>query len=603
MVKKVPERSEVAAEYKWNLSDVYPGDASFEEDFTDLERRIPELNGYKGKLGESADTLLTFFNLREDIFIKYERAISYARLKRDEDSRISQYQGYFNRALDLGGKMSQALSWFSPELLCIPWERLEAWMAENEELAVYRHYLEDAFRVKEHILTPESEYVLALATNLSGDPGNIFHAFNDADIGGLFPVIKDDEGREFQLSHARYQAILETGSPHLRREAFKGLFGAYQKFGNTLAALLKTQVDRDIFFAKSRRYDSALEYALSDDNVPVEVYTNLIETVRNNLGVVHRYMALRKRILELEEMHLYDTHIPLFPDVSETFSYERGKAMILESLKPLGEGYAENVETAFKSGWIDVLENAGKCSGAYSWGAYPIHPYMLLNYSETLNDVFTAAHEMGHTMHTHYTINNQPFIYGDYSIFTAEVASTMNEALLMDYLLKSTEDRRKKLNLLAQYMSNITGTVVVQTFFAEFELEIHRSAEAGEPLTSETLSEIYFALLKEYYGDSLVYNEEYRYNWCRIPHFWRNFYVYKYATSFSASTALSQMILAGESSARTAYLRFLSSGSSDYPINLLKKAGVDMTNPEPVVRTMKLYADLIDEMETVYREL
>ena len=602
MVDKVPERSDIGDEYKWNLSDIYSGDESFAEDLADLVKRIPQLTAYKGKLGESADKLLKFFSLREDIFLKYERAVSYARLKRDEDSRISEYQGYFNRVLDLGGKLSEALSWFSPELLNIPWERLEAWMAENEELAVYRHYLKDAFRVKAHVLAPESEHLLALASNLGSDPNNIFHAFNEADIGGLFPFIEDDEGKEFQLSHARYHAIMETGSARLRREAFEGLLGAYGKFGNTIAALLKTQIDRNIFFARSRRYDSALEYALSDDNVPVDVYTSLIETVRERLPAAHRYMTLRKRILGLDEMHLYDTYIPLFPEVSETVPYERGKAIVKEALLPLGEEYAENVETAFQAGWIDVLENAGKCSGAYSWGAYPIHPYMLLNYSETLNDVFTVAHEMGHTMHTHFTIDNQPFIYGDYSIFVAEVASTLNEALLMYHLLKSTDDRRKKLNLLARYISNINGTVVTQTLFAEFELKIHSLAEGGEPLTSETLSAIYFSLLKEYYGGALVYDEEYRYNWCRIPHFWRTFYVYKYATSFAASTALAHKILSGKDGAREAYLDFLSSGSSDYPISLLKKTGVDMTRPEPVVRTMKLYSDLIDEIETVYLE-
>ena len=602
-VKKIPQRSEIPAEHKWNLTDIYSSDSDFEADFSDLEKRIPQLETFKGRLGESPDTLMAFFNLRNDIFIKFERVVSYARLIRDQDSRDSKYQGYLNQITNSGAKIAQALSWYSPELLSIPWDTLSAWVEHNEQLAVYRHYLDDEFRLKEHVLSAEEERILALAANLSGDPGQVFHAFNDADLNALFPVIKDEEGSEIQLSHGRYQALLESGDGRLRRDAFQGIYGTYEQYGNTLAALLKAQVDRNIFFAQARHYDSTLEYALSADNVPAEVYTNLIEAVRTNLPAVHKYMALRKKIIGLEKMHLYDTHFPLFPQASDSIPYDQARTMVLESLKPLGREYIEQTKTAFSSRWIDVYENAGKASGAYSWGAYPIHPYMLLNYTDTLYDAFTVAHEMGHTMHTYYTINNQPFIYGDYSIFAAEVASTMNEALLMDYLIKHTDDERKKLNLIARYISNINGTVIAQTLFAEFELEIHRMAESGIPLTVDTLNRTYFKLLQEYWGADIVYNEEYQYTWGRIPHFWRTFYVYKYATSFAASAALALGILAGENGAREAYLEFLASGSSDYPMNLLEKAGVDMTTPAPVVRTMRLYSELVVQLEQLWNEL
>ena len=598
-MKKVAERDEIPDLYKWNLLHIYPDDETFEIDLKNLDDFPAALESYRGRLNESAGTLLKFFILREEAFGVYEKVISYARLHKDQDSRVTKYQALANRAQNFGALIFQAMSWVAPELLSIPWETLEKWLKENAVLSVYRHYLEDEFRVKQHILSPESEHVLALSANFSAAPSQIFHAFNDADAGKLFPAVIDDDGNRVQISPSRYSAFIETGSPRLRRESFRALFSTYENYKTTLAALLKSQVDKAVFFARARKYDSALEAALSGDNVPPDVYTGLISSVRDKLPVVHRYMALRKKVLELDELHIYDMHCPMFPEAADKYPYDQTRKIILDAAKPLGEKYLDNVRTAFDSNWIDVFENAGKYNGAYNWGSYKVHPYILLNHQETLNDVFTIAHEMGHAMHSHLTAQTQPYIYGDYSIFVAEVASTLNEALLMDYFLKNTEDRLKKLNLLGQYISNINGTVIAQTLFAEFELTIHQMAENNQPVTFEALSDSYFRLLQEYWGDELTYDDLYRYTWCRIPHFYANFYVYKYATSFAASTALAQKILAGDRDACEKYLEFLSSGSSDYPIELMKKAGVDMTTPAPVAATMELYSNLIGQMETL----
>lgn len=596
-VKKIPERIEIPDLYKWNLLDIYPDDETFESALKSLDRYPAVLESYRGRLKESDAVLLDYFRLREEAFGTYEKVISYARLHKDQDSREVKYQAFANRAQNSGASIFQAMSWAAPELLSIPWETLSEWMDKNEPLAVYRHYLEDEFRIKKHILSPESEHVLALSANFSASPSQIFHAFNDADAGNLFPSVIDDEDIEVRISPSRYSALLETGSPRLRKDSFNALFTTYEKYKTTLAALLKSQADKAVFFCRARKYESALSAALSGDNVSADVYANLISTVKEKISTVHRYMGLRKKILKLDELHIYDLHCPMFPDVVEKYPYDRTKEIIKNSLKPLGDTYIANVDTAFESNWIDVFENAGKYNGAYNWGSYMVHPYILLNHNETLNDVFTIAHEMGHAMHSRLTAASQPYIYGDYSIFTAEVASTLNEALLMNYLLNETGDKEKKLNLLGQYISNINGTVVAQTLFAEFELRIHQMAENYEPITHETLSSTYFDLLQEYWGDVLTYDDLYRYTWCRIPHFYANFYVYKYATSFAASTALSQDILAGNTESRDKYIRFLSAGSTDYPIELLKNAGVDMTTPVPIIATMELYGKLIDRVE------
>ena len=599
---EVPERSQISSEFQWNLLDIFSNEEDFEKSLASLKSFPDKLKSFEGKISQSAENLLTFFKLREEALGIYEKVISYARLHRDEDSRVGKYQAFTAQAHNLGSEIMQAASWFAPELLSIPWNTVDELLSENQELAVYRHYLEDEFRVREHVLSPESEYVLALSANFSGGPANIFHAFNDADIGPLFPVIKDDEGNEIQLSPARYSAILETGSPEMRKDAFEGLFLTYKQFSNTLASSLKTQIDRDVFYARARKYDDSLQAALSGDNVPQAVYLNLIETIHKNLPRVHKYLKVRKKALQLDELHIYDLHCPMFPLVTEKYPYRKAQRAVLDALAPLNHGYVEDAENVFTSNWIDVYENKGKYNGAYSWGSYKTHPYILLNYSDTLNDVFTTAHELGHTMHSFYTAKHQPYIYGDYSIFVAEVASTMNEALLMDHLLKNTDDRLKKLNLLGQYLSNINGTVIAQTLFAEFELKIHQMAEEGKPLTQDTLSEEYFKLLQTYWGEVLTYDELYRYTWSRIPHFYANFYVYKYATSFAASTALSRKIIDDETGAADRYQQFLSSGSSDYPIELLKKAGVDMSAPAPIDATMDLYEELVEEMEGLLGE-
>ena len=593
---KALDRSQIEEKFKWKLTEVFLEDKKFEKELKSFAEKIPSLELYSGILAESAENLIAFFKLREELFMQAEKLIVYARLNQDCDTRVDKYRGYTAKMNELGSRFAQAVSWYAPELLSIPWETIESWL-EEPELDVYRHYLEDEFRIKDHILSHEGEHILALSSLMAGGISGAFGAFNNADIGAQFPNIIDDEGNEVQITAGRYYAYLETGSPRLRKDAFEGYFKSYSQFTTTLAAMLKAQIDKDVFYSRARNYNSSLEAALSGDNIPATVYTSLIEAVHRGLPVLHEYIDLRKKILKLDEIHLYDTQVHLFPAYSEKVTYDESRKLIIDSMAPLGSDYIVKMNKAFDSRWIDVYENAGKATGAYNMGVYTLHPFILLNYNDTLGDVFTISHELGHAMHSLYTSENQPYIYGNYSIFAAEVASTFNEALLMDYLLINTDDRLKKLNLLARSLNNFNGTLITQSMFAEFELIIHRMAEAGEPLTADALSNTFFDLLKQYYGDGMTYHEYNAINWCRIPHFYYNFYVYKYATSFAAASALSRKVISGEGGSAERYLEFLSSGSSDYPIELLKKAGVDMSTPDPVVEAMNLYAGLVKQMK------
>lgn len=597
--KPAIERESIENKFKWDLRPVFKDDEEFEKSLEELSTRIQELSTFQGKISESGEILLKYFDLRDVLYQHFERLLTYSRLKQDMDTRASKYRGYVSKTNDLWSEIRQNTSWYAPELLQIPWETIEQWFVENGELSVYRHYLEDEYRVKEHVLSHPEEKIMALASKMNSSPGEIFSAFNNADIGGLFPSVIDDDGNEIQLSHANYSAYLESGSSRLRKEAYFGYQSAYSNFLTTLSSSLKAVVERDVFIAQSRKYNSSLESSLSGDNVSIDVYNSLISAVHASIKPLHKYVGLRKKILNLPEIHIYDMYASLFPEVTDKIDYREARSLVLDSLAILGNEYTESLNKAFNSRWIDVYENRGKASGAYSWGMYTVHPFVLLNYNETLNDVFTIAHELGHAMHSLYTAKNQPYIYGDYSIFAAEVASTFNEALLINFLLKKNNDRLKKLNLIARYINNFTGTLITQTMFAEFELKIHQMVENGVPLTPDSLSETYLELVKLYYGNNMTYEDLNGINWCRIPHFYYNFYVYKYATSFSASSVLARKILQDEEGALDKYLLFLSSGSSDYPIELLDKAGVDMRTPEPVKEAMKLFGGLVNQLETM----
>jgi oligoendopeptidase F len=518
-------------------------------------------------------------------------------LVRDQDTRESAPQAMFDRVSSLGVKYSEALSWFQPELLAMPAETLQSWCRANPKLAVYEHAFDDVLRQRRHVLNAREEELLAMGGKLAQAPRNVFTMLTNADM--KFPIIKDAEGNDVELSEGRYSLYMQSSDRGLRRRAFAGTLGAYLAFKNTIAATLAGSIQKDVFYARTHNYDSALHAALDPDNVPVAVYDNLIATIRQHLPKLHRYMEIRRRKLGIDQVHIYDTFVPLVDAEAPKIGYDDAVAKIIEGLAPMGDEYLDPMSKGFASRWIDVHETQGKRSGAYSMGIYAVHPYILLNYNDTYNEMFTVAHEMGHSMHSWFTQHNQPPVYGDYPIFLAEVASTANEIALGDHLRKGAADKAEKLFLVNLAVESIRGTVINQTMWAEFEKLTHAAAEGAEPLTYETLSVMYRGLVKEYFGPSFGYDQEVDGYWLRIPHFYRGFYVYKYATSYCASTALATRILNNEPGALQAYRNFLEAGSSDYPIEILKQAGVDMSTPQPIHDTMELFGQLLDELETL----
>jgi oligoendopeptidase F len=593
--EELKERSQIPEKYTWNLKDMYASDEAWEADVAAIDGMIPTLKSYEGKISQSPDQLLSFFKVYEDLNKKMDNAGSYASMSYDQDTRQQKYTGFKDRIMSVGVKIGEATAWFTPELVSIPDATFEKWYKEKPELAVYRQFINDQLRTRAHTLSPAEERILALSGNMAVTPVNASTALRNTDI--QFPTVKDENGKEVKLSEGRYQMLLESPSRDVRRDAMMGMLGTYMKFQNTAAALMSGNIAKDIFYSTSRKYHSALEASLDNDNVDTTVYLNLIETVHKNIAPLRKYVQVRREAMKLPDIHLYDFNVALIPETRIEVPYDQAVATIEKALAPLGKEYLDPMEKGFASRWIDVYETKGKRSGAYSSGSYLSHPYMLLNYNNTLDDMFTTAHEMGHSMHTWMSMHHQPYIYSDYRIFVAEVASTFNEALLMDYLLKNEKDPAKKLYLVNQYIDNIRGTVISQVMFAEFELKMHQAAEAGQPLTAESLSKMYKETIQSYYGPDVSWDEEYAYTWIRIPHFYRNFYVYKYATSYAASQALSQRVLGNVKGARDAYLHFLSSGSSKYPLDLLRDAGVDMSKPAPIEMTMKKLGELVDQME------
>jgi len=586
-VKKLPSREEIDGRYKWRLEDIYATDDLWEDDFARLRAMIGQFNQVEGQLGGSAEDLLKCMKLNDQVGETLGRLYIYAARRSDENTADHTYQAMRDRISGLRVEANQATAFIAPEILAIPEATLWDFVNANEELGIYRHYLEDLVRSKAHILPAEEEELLALAGDVTRSPSQVFSMFNNADI--TFPAITDEDGSEVEVTKGRFFTLQRSADRRVREDAFEALYTEYNRWSNTLAALLSSQVKRDIFYARARKYGSSLEAALDANNIPVAVYDNVVNTINDNLEPMHRYMSLRKRMLSLDELHPYDLYVPLLPELKKETPYEEALKQIERGLQPLGSKYVTDLRTGFTSGWIDVYENKGKRSGAYSAFSYGTHPYILMNYNNTLDDMFTLAHEMGHSLHSYYTGKTQPYVYGDYTIFVAEVASTLNEALLMDYLLN-------------QYIDNIRGTVYIQALFAEFEKTIHEKAEAGEALTAEVLNAICRDLYERYYGPDFVMDETYELNWARIPHFYRTFYVYQYATGFSAAEALAQKIIEGDTEARDRFLTFLTRGSSDYSINLLKDAGIDMTSPEPVEATATLMGRLLDDTEALLEE-
>ncbi len=593
--KTVPARSDVPADYKWNLEAVFPKDDQWETEFTEIAPLLEKMKGFQGRLGEDPGVLLDALKLRDDINFRLERLYAYARMRRDEDTTNAHYQALEDRARALWARVEETSSFFNPEVLEVGRERVNAFLAQNDDLNLYSHLLDDLFREAEHMLSAREEALLAAVGEVTAGPSQIFDMLNDADL--KFGTVTDEDGEEVELSQGRYLRFVLSQNRDVRRNAFLKFHQSYHNNRNTIAATYSTQVKADIFFARARKYSSALEAALFHDNIPVSVYENLITAVNERLPLLHRYMDMRRRALGLDELHMWDLHVPLVPEADSKIEYDRATEMVVNAVAPLGQRYQDAVKEGFSSRWTDVYETQNKSSGAYSWGVYGVHPFMLLNHQDTLRDVFTLAHETGHSIHTYNTFATQPYVYANYTLFVAEVASTLNEELLSDYLLNSSDDRAVKLAVVNHSLEQFRTTLYRQTMFAEFEKIAHEKAESGEALTADKLSEIHFELNKKYHGPGVNADDEIAIEWARIPHFYRSFYVYKYSTGMSAAVALSQKILTEGQPAVDRYLQFLSRGSSMYSIDLLRDAGVDMSTPEPVLSALDRFEKRLNEME------
>ncbi len=599
--KVLLKRDQIDTKYKWAIEDLFPNDDAWKKELEDTKALMEKVDKYKGKLGDSSNDLTEFLKLEDEISYHIERIYVYANQKYHEDTSVSKYQGLSDQAGNLSVLFDTKTSFVIPEILTIPEDRLNVFITENKELKQYAFLLEEIIRKKAHTLNADMEEVIAGTGEMAESPSNIFSMFNNADI--KFPSIEDENGETVEITHGRYGSFLESASERVRRDAFKNLYSTYAKFKNTLASIYSANVKKDAYFAKVRKYPSTMAMKLFGSNIPLEVYTNLISSVHDNLHLMHRYVALRKKLLNLSELHMYDLYTPIVKDADKKIDFEEAKDVVYKGLEPLGEDYRKILLEGFNNRWIDVYENEGKRSGAYSWGAYGTHPYVLLNYQNNLNNVFTLAHEMGHALHSYHSDEALPITYAPYKIFVAEVASTCNEALLMEYLLDHTKERKERAYLINYFLEQFRGTLFRQTMFAEFEMITHQMSQDGEALTASTLSKIYHDLVVTYHGKDIVIDPEIDLEWARIPHFYTSFYVYQYATGYSAAIALSRKILKeGKEAANTYINKFLKGGSSNYPIELLKAAGVDMSTKEPVNNALQLFKTLLDEMEELMME-
>jgi oligoendopeptidase F len=593
--QKVPTRAEAPVEFTWDLSVVFPDVAAWEQELAAVEELARQLAALQGSLGQGPERLAQVLALRDEVGQRLYALYIYASHRKDTDATDPVGQALQERAGSFAARVAAAMAFIEPEILAVPEATLDQWLRETPALQLYRYELEKLNRRRAHVRSAEVEHVLAQFSDITRAPYETFEMLIDSDLS--FPSITDEQGNTVQLSHARYRRFIESPDRRVRRDAFKGYFGAFRPFRNTIATTLGAAIRTHVIEARMRNYASALEAALAPNEIPLEVYHNLIATVEANLATNYRYMEVRKRLMGLDELRVYDLYAQPVPDVAITVPYPEATVLMEAAFAPLGLEYAEALRQAFGSRWIDVYENVGKRSGAYSGGAYSTPPYILLNYQDQLDDVFTLAHELGHSMHSYFTRKSQPFVYGNYTIFVAEVASTLNEALLTDYLLEHRDDEALRRRLLVQQIEDIRRTMIRQTMFASFELMMHELVEAGEPLTTETLTARYYDLVAKYHGPTVVLDDEIGFEWARIPHFYYNFYVYQYATGLSAALALSRQIITEGQPAVERYITFLRSGSSRPSIDLLRDAGVDMTTPAPVQAAMDTYAQLIDALE------
>lgn len=598
---KLPKRHEVPEELTWDLTVIFNSDAEFEKAYQDVEGSLAKITGFKGKLQEGATTFQQAVETLLDVSNKLETVYVYAHLKNDQDTANSTYQGMYDSASLLAAKSGEAMAWFEPEVLEIPENQLNSYFEENEKLAVYRHFIDQMTDNRNHILSANEEALLAGASEIFGASSKTFSVLNNADI--QFPTIKDENGEDVQLSHGVFGELLESTNRSVREQAFKKLYSVYQGLKNTFASTLGSNVKYHNYNAKVHHYGSAREAALANNHIPESVHDNLIEVVAEHLPLLHRYVALRKELLGVDELHMYDMYTPITGEAGIKYTYEEAKEETMKALQPLGKEYEAVLKEAFENRWIDVVENTGKRSGAYSSGAYATNPYILLNWHDSLNNLYTLVHELGHSAHSYFTRKNQPYVYGDYSIFLAEIASTTNENILTEYLLQTVTDPKVRVYILNHYLDGFKGTIFRQTQFAEFEHTIHEEARKGTPLTAEFLTNYYGELNARYYGPAVEKDPEIAYEWSRIPHFYYNYYVYQYSTGFSAATALADKIMSGEEGALDKYLTYLKSGNSDFPIEVMKKAGVDMTEKDYIEKAMAVFERRLNELEELIKEV
>ena len=591
------KRIEQKVEDTWCLEDMFESDDFWEEEFGRLQRMIFQYEDFEGTLGESADSLLEYLKFNDETNLLMERLYVYANMRYHQDMANSMYQEFAARAQKLMVEISGASAFAEPEILEITTEKINIFFNENHELETYKRYISEILRGKNHTLDKKTETILAKSRQMANAAENIFSMYNGADI--KFPSITTEEGEEIEITHGNFVPLLESVDREVRKAAFEGVYETYGKMRNTLAATFAANLDQANFYAQVRNFSSAREMYLYGSNISESVYDNLIETVHKNMDKMHKYVSLRKKILDVSELHMYDLYTPIAKAPDTKYSFEAAKDIVLEGLAPMGEEYIKVLEEGFDNRWIDVYENEGKRSGAYSWGAYGIHPYVLMNYHGTLDHVFTLAHEMGHAIHSYYSDANQPYVNAGYKIFVAEVASTCNESLLIQHLLKITEDEEEKAYLINHFLEQFKGTLYRQTMFAEFEKIAHSMVQNGEGVTADRLCEIYYNLNKKYFGDDIVIDKEIELEWARIPHFYNPFYVYQYATGLSAAIALSKRILEEGKPAVEDYMKFLTGGSSQDPIELLKIAGVDMTSSEPIETALELFGNLLEELQKI----
>ncbi|SHH66978.1 oligoendopeptidase F [Clostridium grantii] len=591
---EIKKREDINAKDKWKIEKIYKDLEEWEKDFDLLKKMANEIPSFMEKLSEG-DKLLEYLKLDEKISRLAENLLVYAFLKSDEDTANTTYQSYKNKIQTYLAELMAKGAFFIPEILSIDEEKLNSEIEKNQGLQLYKFMFEEILKRKPHTLSSEMEELLASVSDCLSAPSNIYNMFSNADL--KLPKIKNEEKEEVELTEGNYSIYIKSKDREVRENAYKALFGAYNVFRNTMATTLTSSIKNFSFNAKTRKYENSMEASLKPNNIPIQVYENAIETINNNLDSLHRYVRIKKKLLKLDTMHMYDLYVPLIDLPKDHIEFDDAVKLVSDALAPLGENYLQEFNKGVQNGWIDKYENKNKRSGAYSWGSYDTMPYVLLNYNYTLNDVSTFAHEMGHSMHSYYSRKNQPYVYANYTLFCAEVASTVNECLLINYLINKEKDKNKKLFLVNQQLEQIRTTVFRQIMFAEFEKITHEKIDEGMPLTADDLCAIYRKLNIKYFGEDMIMDEEIDIEWARIPHFYRDFYVYQYATGYSAANAFVNKINVCEEKALEKYLSFLKSGGSDYPINLLQKAGVDMTSPKPIEDTIKRFNELLDILE------